>query len=66
MVSYKEDFCWTGKNHYKLFQITLGAPSVKVGVQKILTWGFDLYVDTSHNLLPYNSLLLYLKLCLSE
>ena len=42
MVSYKEDFCWTGKNHYKLFQITPGTPSVKVGVQKTLTYGFDL------------------------
>jgi len=66
MVSYKEDFCWTGKNHYKLFQITLGTPSVKVGVQKILTWGFDLYVDGSHNLLSYNPLLSCLKLWLGE
>jgi len=57
MVSYREDFCCVGKNHYKLLQINTGTPSVKVGVQKILTWGLDLYVDTSNNFLPYNPLL---------
>jgi len=59
-------FAEVEKNHYKLFQITTGTRSVKVAVQKILTWGFDLFVDTSHNLLPYDPLLLYLKLCLGK
>ena len=54
------------KNHYKLFQITPRTPSVKVTVQKILTWGFDVYVDNFHDLFPYKTLLLWLKLCLSE
>jgi len=66
MVSYREDVCWTVKNHYKLFQITLVTPLVKVGVQKTLTCGFALYVDTSHNFLHYNPLLPSLKFCLGE
>ena len=55
-------FAEVEKNHYKLLQINLGTPSVKVAVQKILTWVFNLYMDTSDNLLPYNPLLSYLKL----
>jgi len=41
-----EIFVKLGKKHYKLFQITTRTPSVKVAVQKILTWGFDFYMDT--------------------
>ena len=44
------------RTHYELFQVTPDTPSVKVAVQKILSWGFDLYVLTSDNLLPYNPL----------
>jgi len=54
------------KNHYKLFQITPPTPSGKVTVQKILYWGFDVYVDNLQDLFPYKTLLLWLKLCLSE
>ena len=58
-----KSFAEVEKNHYKLFQITQGTPSVKDAMLKILTWGFNLYVATSHKLFPYNPLLLYFKLC---
>ena len=44
------------KNHDKLIRITPGAPSVEVAVQRIPTWGFELYVDTTHT---YGPIILY-------